>query len=55
MFGGGGGVSGDARLENANPRLREAVGKRQVTSDELDEEVTDAIDDREVIFRQRIF
>ena len=48
MFGGGGGVSGDARLENANPRLREAVGKRQVTSDELDEEVTDAIDDREV-------
>jgi len=48
MFGGGGGVSGDARLENANPRLREAVGKRQVTSDELDEEVTDAIDDREI-------
>ena len=55
MFGGGGGVSGDARLENANPRLREAVGKRQVTSDELDEEVTDAIDDREVIFHQRTY
>ena len=55
MFGGGGGVSGDARLENANPRLREAVGKRQVTSDELDEEVTDAIDDREVVFHQRTY
>ena len=54
MFGGGGGVSGDARLENANPRLREAVGKRQVTSDELDEEVTDAIDDREVIFHHNV-
>ena len=48
MFGGGGDVSGEARLENANPRLHSAVTERPVTLDEWDENVADAFDNREV-------
>ena len=44
-------VSGDGRLpdlENANPRLHGQVGQRSVTKEELDEDVADEFDDREV-------
>ena len=44
------GVSGDERLpDNVNPNINlQCVGKRIITPEELDENCTDAFDDREI-------
>ncbi|XP_064414557.1 cytosolic iron-sulfur assembly component 2B [Latimeria chalumnae] len=39
---------GGARLENANPLIYHRSGERQVTDEEVDEEIPDRIDDREI-------
>ena len=41
-------MSGSDRLENVNPQVHSTAGQRDVTSAELDNDVTDPIDAREV-------
>ena len=41
-------MSGSDRLENINPQIHSTAGQRQITPAELDNDVTDPIDAREV-------
>ena len=42
-------------LDNANPEVFQATGERQITDEELDDDVSDPIDSREIfdILRSR--